>query len=224
MKGILLVDKAKGNTSFSLIRKLRAITNISKIGHSGTLDPLATGVMIYLIGKEFTQKSDQFIHLDKEYLAEIKLGMTTTTYDMEGEVVSSSDLIPQKSHITSILDTFQGMIEQIPPMFSAKKVNGKKLYEYARKNQEVKRDPQQVHVQIEFVSFEYPNLTIKVQCSKGTYIRTLAHDIGQKLNCGATLSSLVRTRVGPYHLKDCISEQELTFEKIQAHLHRQLLI
>lgn len=218
MKGILLVDKARGNTSFSLIRKLRAITNISKIGHAGTLDPLATGVMIYLVGKEFTQKSNQFIHLDKEYLAEIKLGITTNTYDMEGEIASTSNFIPEKAQLLSVLDTFQGTIDQIPPMFSAKKVNGKKLYEYARKNQEIKRDAQQIHVCIEFESYEYPYLKIKVQCSKGTYIRSLAHDIGQKLTCGATLFSLVRTRIGPYHLKDCIAEKELTLEKIQNHL------
>ncbi len=202
-QGILLIDKPSGKTSFSLVSRLRKLLNVQKIGHAGTLDPLATGLMIMLIGKNFTRKSDQFLLQDKEYVAEISFGTATDSYDSEGTVVSSSDIVPSEIEIDRALSHFQGEIEQTPPMFSAKKINGKKLYELARKGVVVPRKSVKVNVQIEKLSYHYPKLLIKVACSKGTYIRTLAHDIGVMIGCGAHLSALKRTRSGSFKVEDC---------------------
>ncbi|MDN3505805.1 MAG: tRNA pseudouridine(55) synthase TruB [Simkaniaceae bacterium] len=208
-EGILPVNKPPGKTSFSLITALRKITNIRKIGHAGTLDPFADGVMILLIGKEFTRKSDTFLNHDKEYIATLTLGATTTTFDPEGEITSQNDHIPTLAQIHQALTQFQGSITQIPPMYSAKKVKGKKLYELARKGIEIPRQPIQVTVTTTLLSYDYPTLTLKVACTKGTYIRTLAHDLGGHLTCGAHLKKLTRTKCGPYTLEDCINGQDL---------------
>lgn len=204
VEGILLVNKPKGLTSFSLVATLRKRLGVKKIGHAGTLDPFATGVMVMLIGRNYTRLSDQFLLKDKEYIAEAFLGASTDTYDSEGIIQSNSDLIPTLEDIQTVLMGFQGDIEQIPPMFSAKKINGKKLYELARKGQEVVRAPVKIHVIIQLISYQYPFLQLKVECSKGTYIRSLAHDIGQKLGCGAHLTNLQRTKSGSFYLEDCV--------------------
>ena len=208
-EGILLVNKPAGKTSFSLIRALRKKTNIKKIGHAGTLDPVATGVMILLIGKAFTTQADTFIHQDKEYEATLHLGIETTTFDPEGEITNQSNLIPTPSQVKHALQQFQGTIQQIPPMFSAKKVKGKKLYELARKGIEIEREPITITLQTTLLAYNYPDLTLKIACTKGTYIRTIAADLGKALGCGAHLKKLTRTRCGPYHLKDCIDGKEL---------------
>ncbi|MGD2169337.1 MAG: tRNA pseudouridine(55) synthase TruB [Chlamydiota bacterium] len=208
-EGLLLVNKSVGSTSFSVIRKLRKLLNVKKIGHAGTLDPFATGVMIYLIGKNFTKKSAEFMHLDKEYLATIFLGKTTDTYDVDGKVLSESDYVPTLDEVKTVIEKFQGEIEQVPPMFSAKKINGKKLYELARKNIEVERKTEKIHVTTTLVSYNYPNLCINVACSKGTYIRSIAYDMGNLLTCGAYLSALTRTRVGSYLLENCFDEKDI---------------
>lgn len=208
-EGILLVDKPIGKTSFSLISVLRKRTGIRKIGHAGTLDPFASGVMILLIGKTFTAQSDTFIGQDKEYEAVVHLGVETTTYDPEGEITSTSAKIPLLSEVEEALKQFQGTIQQIPPMFSAKKIKGKKLYELARKGIEVERAPVTLTVHTELLSYNYPELTLKISCSKGTYIRSIASDLGKVLGCGAHLKKLTRTRCGPYLLKDCIDGKEL---------------
>jgi len=208
-EGILPVDKPSGQTSFSLVRALRKLTKIQKIGHAGTLDPLASGVMILLIGRKFTQKADSFINQDKEYEATIQLGEETTTYDAEGEVVNTSDKIPIEQEVIVALNRFQGTIEQIPPMHSAKKVNGKKLYQLARKGVEIERQPIQVTLTTNFISYSYPEIKLSISCSKGTYIRTIAQDIGKILGCGAHLKQLIRTRCGPYTLQDCLDGKEL---------------
>lgn len=207
--GLLLIDKAKGSTSFRLVSLLRKLTKIDKIGHAGTLDPFATGLMVMLIGRDFTKRSDEFLTCDKEYEATMHLGIATDTYDIEGEVISRSDTIPSLSDIEHVLTLFQGSISQIPPMFSAKKVEGKKLYELARKGITIERKPVQVTVVIQLLSYNYPEVKIHVACSKGTYIRSLAHDIGAVLGAGAHLSALTRTRSGSFLLSDAISQEKI---------------
>lgn len=208
-EGILLVDKPIGRTSFSLISALRKKTHIKKIGHAGTLDPFASGVMILLIGRDFTTKADTFINQDKEYEATLHLGIETTTFDPEGAITAQNGTIPALSQIEEALKAFQGTIQQIPPMFSAKKIKGKKLYELARKGIEVERQPVTLTVQTELLSYSYPELSLRIACSKGTYIRSIASDLGKALGCGAHLKKLTRTRCGPYLLKDCIDGKEL---------------
>ena len=202
--GVLLVNKPKGKTSFFLVSLLRRLYKVRTIGHAGTLDPFATGVMVLLIGKSCTRLSDRFLHQDKEYLATLHLGICTDSYDCDGKVQETSSFIPSLSLLEQVIDSFQGTIKQIPPMFSAKKVQGKKLYELARQGIEIERQPQEVTVQIELLSYVYPFVEIRVASSKGTYIRSLANDIGQALGCYAHLSALCRTRSGPFLLKDCV--------------------
>ena len=203
-EGILLVDKPKGKTSFSLIGGLRRLLKIKTIGHAGTLDPMATGVMVLMVGKNYTRLSSQLLVQDKEYFAEITLGKTTDSYDAEGQETSCSELIPSHEAIEEALRSFQGEFFQIPPMFSAKKVNGQKLYNLARNGKTIEREPVKVSAEIQLLDYSYPKMTIKVNCSKGTYIRSIAHDMGQRLGCGAYLSALQRTKSGVFSLADCI--------------------
>lgn len=207
--GILLVNKARGTLSFRLVTMLRKKTGIEKIGHAGTLDPFATGLMVMLVGREYTKKSDTFLTCDKEYKATIHLGVETDTYDIDGKVVARSDLIPTRAQLDHVLQSFQGQILQTPPMFSAKKMQGKKLYELARQGKTVERSAVSVQVSIVCTRYEYPEVDIQVVCSKGTYIRSLAHDIGQKLGTGAHLSSLTRLRSGTFSLEHAVPEEKL---------------
>ena len=203
-EGILLVNKPQARTSFSLIRALRKLTGIKKIGHAGTLDPFATGVMVILIGRVYTRISSELLLQDKEYLATVSLGVTTDTYDCDGKVVANSKKIPTLEEIEQVILKFQGEIEQVPPMYSAKKVQGKKLYELARKGLTIERTPAKVQLTTEILSYNYPNLSLRVACSKGTYIRSIAHEAGQLLGCGGHLSKLNRTRSGIFSLEACI--------------------
>lgn len=207
--GILLVDKNQGSTSFRLVSLLRKRTGIKKIGHAGTLDPFATGVMVMLIGREFTKQSDQFLNCDKQYRTTLHLGVTTDSYDIDGKIVNSNDTVPSLEEVQNAVAQFQGDIQQTPPMFSAKKVNGQKLYDLARKGITIERKALNVHIQIQILSYIYPKLELLVDCSKGTYIRSLGHDIGQVLGCGAHLSSLQRTRSGDHKISECISEENI---------------
>lgn len=207
--GILLIDKAAGSTSFQIVAQLRRLLKIDKIGHAGTLDPFATGVMVMLVGREFTKRSDEFLSSDKAYRATLHLGIATDTFDIDGQVVQSSEKIPTLEEIRLAIQTFQGEVSQIPPMFSAKKVGGKKLYDLARKGIEIERQPILVQIHTTLLRYEYPELEIEVSCSKGTYIRSLAHDLGKLLGCGAHLSSLTRIRSGRYLLEDCIKQDLL---------------
>lgn len=204
ISGILLVDKPIGKTSFSLIGALRRILGVKKIGHAGTLDPFATGVMILLVGRQFTRLSDQFLCDNKEYVAEMHLGVATDSYDCDGTVTATSSIKPTREEIDVILNQFQGEVEQVPPMFSAKKINGKKLYELARQGKEIERKAVKVHLQTEILDYTYPYLTIRVSCSKGTYIRSIAHDMGVLLGCGAHLTKLRRTRSGTFNIDQCL--------------------
>ena len=209
-EGILLVDKEKTRTAFYLIKVLRKITGIKKIGHAGTLDPFATGVMVMLIGRPYTKIADRFLQDDKEYIATLRLGVATDTYDCDGQITNQSSIIPSIDAIENTIQEFQGSIEQIPPMFSAKKIEGQKLYVLARKGIEIPRAPIKIQVHIEILDYTYPELQLKVSCSKGTYVRSLAHDIGIKLKCYAHLIALQRTRSGSFELKDCIDAKSLS--------------
>ena len=226
IEGILLVNKPKGKTSFSLVAALRKIFGVKKIGHAGTLDPLAQGVMVLLIGKKYTRMSDQFLCNHKEYIAQIILGASTETYDAEGPILSRSDKVCSLQEVQErIASAFQGEIEQVPPMFSAKKIKGKKLYELARKGIEVERQAAKIVVKTEILSYEYPHLVLKIACSKGTYIRSIAHDLGQLLGCGAYLNELQRTQSGHFNLRDCV-DGALIFNQNEntQHLLRQSLL
>ncbi len=208
-EGLLLLDKPKGQTSFSLVSTLRRLSKIQKIGHAGTLDPIATGVMVMLIGRSYTRLSNQFLSQEKEYLAQLRLGISTDTFDAEGRQLDFSDKVPTQSEIENALEKFQGAIMQTPPMFSAKKVQGKKLYNLARKGVTIERTPVQVHLKTELLAYAYPHLTLKITCSKGTYVRALAHDLGVMLGCFAHLSDLRRTRSGTFSIEQCIGWNEL---------------
>lgn len=212
MEGILPIDKPKGKTAFSLVRRLRNFLHVRKIGHAGTLDPFATGVMIMLIGKKYTRLSNSFLNSNKEYLGRICLGIATNTFDCDGEETERSALVPGLSDLNRVLEKFQGNIEQIPPMFSAKKIAGKKLYEYARQGVVVERKPTVVSVEIELINYAYPYIDLKVLCSKGTYIRSLANDIGIALGSGGHLLSLQRTKSGSICLADCLNGNDLFSE------------
>jgi tRNA pseudouridine55 synthase len=222
-KGILLVDKAAGSTSFHLVSLLRRLTRIEKIGHAGTLDPFATGVMVMLIGREYTTRSNEFLCADKMYRTTLQLGVVTDTYDLEGQVVSRSELRPSLVEVELALKTFQGDILQVPPMYSAKKVEGKKLYDLARKGVTIERQPVKVNVSMKLIRYEYPLLELEVSCSKGTYIRSLAHDIGQFLHCGAHLIELTRLRSGSFRIEECIPQELLKNREFDLSPHLRLV-
>jgi tRNA pseudouridine55 synthase len=207
--GILLVDKEVGSTSFRLVSLLRRITKLEKIGHAGTLDPFATGVMVMLVGREFTKRSDEFLSSDKQYRACLRLGIETDSYDCDGAVVAESGVVPGLFELESAIQAFRGEINQIPPMFSAKKMGGQKLCDLARRGITIDRPAVKVALQTTLLRYEYPHLEIEVSCSKGTYIRSVAHDLGQMLGCGAHLISLTRLKSGPFLLADCIPQHLL---------------
>lgn len=204
LQGVLLVDKPRGKTSFSLVSALRKRTGVQKIGHAGTLDPFATGLMILLIGKEFTRLSDHYLSTEKEYETKLILGKATDSYDCDGQITTTSPYIPSLKEIETALEKFQGTFEQIPPMFSAKKVRGKPLYQLARKGIEIPRAAAVVTAHVTLLSYQYPILSLHIVCSKGTYIRSIAHDLGTLLGCGAHLFELRRLRCGAYHVSQSI--------------------
>jgi tRNA pseudouridine55 synthase len=209
--GFILINKPAGITSHDVVDKLREITGVKKIGHAGTLDPFATGLLILGIGREFTKKLSIFQKKDKEYIATLKLGAESDTFDREGKIVEKKiEKIPERKEIEEVLKSFLGEIEQIPPSFSAKKIKGKKLYELARKGIKVKPKPQKVKIyEISILEYKFPYLKIKVKCSGGTYIRSLANDIGKKLGCGSYVKELVRTKIGEFSLEKAIELSRL---------------
>ncbi len=223
-EGILLINKPIGKTSFSLVAALRRKIGVKKIGHAGTLDPFASGVMILLIGKKYTRLSDRFLSQDKEYSAELMLGIATDTYDCEGQTTLTSDKVPALNEIEEVLQQFQGSLEQIPPMYSAKKIKGQKLYLLARQGKTIERPPVKIHVDTKLVEYQYPYLRINVSCSKGTYIRSLAHDIGEKLGTGAHLTGLQRIRSGGFHLHQCIEGSLLDSSSFDTNVCNQHLL
>jgi len=209
--GFILINKPEGPTSHDIVDKLREITGIRKIGHAGTLDPFAKGLLILGIGREATKKLHSFQKLDKEYVAKIKLGGVSNTYDKTGKIILKENAKPPtKEKIEKIMNEFVGEISQIPPIFSAKKIKGKKLYQLAHKGERVQPKPVRVRIEyIKILKYEWPWLKIKVKCSSGTYIRSLASDVGENLGCGGYLEELCRTNIGNFSLREAIDLQQL---------------
>lgn len=205
---VLLIDKPYDWTSFDVIRKIRNLIKIKKIGHAGTLDPLATGLLIVCTGK-FTKKINEYMAQEKEYTGTIVLGATTPTYDLESIPENFKDY----SHITAEIvsaaaKVFTGEIEQVPPVFSAIKKDGKRAYEFARKGHEIELKPRRIVVSEFSTTLEENEVHFKIVCSTGTYIRSLANDLGKQLSCGGYLSALCRTRIGNFHLKDAMTMEK----------------
>lgn len=205
---IILVDKPAGISSFGIVAKIRRelkeeFGHKIKVGHTGTLDPFATGLLILLSGK-MTKKSNEFLKLDKIYEAELKLGFVSSTGDPEGEIQQYSDNpCPKRKTVESVLRSFTGKITQTPPRFSAIKINGERAYKLARKGADFEIPSRKVEIySIEILDYSYPTLKIRCHVSSGTYIRTLAEDIGKKLGTGAYLTALRRTKIGDYHIED----------------------
>jgi len=220
---VLLFNKPLNWSSFDLVKKVKYTLQHKyrikklKVGHAGTLDPLATGVMIICTGK-FTKRIVEFQDLDKEYLAEVKIGATTPSFDLESEV---DQIMPyehiKKEEVIDCLKSFEGAQMQVPPIFSAKKLSGVRAYDLARQGETVNMRANPVIInQIELLRFVPPILEIRVNCSKGTYIRSLAYDIGAKLGCGAHLTGLIRSKIGPHSLAECLTLEE--FEKKLDHM------
>jgi tRNA pseudouridine55 synthase len=204
MNGILLVDKPSGWTSHDVVAKLRHRLGIRKIGHAGTLDPMATGLLILLVGNA-TKISQYVTNQDKTYVGTLRLGQETDSYDREGEVVATREIRASEQEIRRCAQQFLGDQWQLPPMFSAKKINGQPLYKWARKGETVEREPRPVKIYEFFVQeIALPEVNFTVACSKGTYVRTLVHDMGQKLGCGAYLSGLRRTKTGHFLLERAV--------------------
>jgi tRNA pseudouridine55 synthase len=224
MTGIANINKPIGKSSAFVVAVIRRITGIKKVGHTGTLDPLATGVLPICIGREATKLSDKIMTGTKQYKAVIELGKTTTTQDSEGEVLSQKEVVATAEEITCAVNSFIGEISQIPPMYSAIKVNGKKMYELARKGIEVERKERIITIyDIEILDISLPFVTILVTCSKGTYIRTLCEDIGVKLGCGGYMKSLVRTKNGRFSIENSLSLEEFE-EKWKEEKFSEILI
>lgn len=198
----LLMDKPKGWSSFDVIRALRRLLDIKKIGHAGTLDPMATGLLIVLVGRRATKQMQRFMDLPKTYEGTLRLGEVTPSYDAETDVTERHPW----EHITEadleqVAEPFTGTITQRPPMYSAVKVKGERLYKKARRGETVERPPRVVTIdRLSWTGRDGPDVSFRVECSKGTYIRSLAHDIGQELGCGAHLVALRRTAIGPYRV------------------------
>ena len=217
---VLLINKPLHWTSFDAVRKIRSLVSVKKVGHAGTLDPLATGLLIICTGK-FTKKLSQFMAREKEYTGSFTLGAVTPTFDLESK---PQDLKPYENitveDIRSATAQFIGEIMQIPPAHSAIKKDGKRVYKLARSGQMVKLDPRKVSIsEFEITQIELPHIYFKVVCSTGTYIRSLANDVGEVLGCGAYLSSLCRTRIGEFKIEDAMTIEE--FEQNMQSLHQK---
>ena len=203
--------------SFRLVKEVRKILNEKKVGHTGTLDPFAEGVIVICTGKD-TKKSDQIMNLKKEYICTIELGKITDTDDITGKIIKESDIGNySRDQIEEILKDFTGEIYQVPPKFSAKKIDGVRAYKLARSGIEIKLKPRKVIIySIELLELKPDIMRIKVECSKGTYMRSLARDVGEKLGCGGYLKSLVRTRIGDFNIENSLKLEDLpeALEKI----------
>jgi tRNA pseudouridine55 synthase len=212
LEGVLLVDKPGDHTSHDVVARLRRKLNMKRIGHAGTLDPMATGLMILLIGKA-TKISQYLVSLDKAYEGTVELGKVTDSQDADGEVLETRPVPPlTEADIRKAMAGFLGDQYQMPPMYSAIKIDGVPLYKNARKGVEVEREPRFIRVMsLELTRFALPYFDFKLRCTKGTYVRTLAHDLGQKLGCGAHLSALRRTSTDKFDVADA-----LTLDQIEA--------
>ena len=209
MNGIVIVDKPAGWTSQDVTARLRRVFQTRRIGHGGTLDPMATGVLPVFVGRA-TRGVEFFEHAEKTYEATLRLGLTTDTEDITGTVLEEREVTTSQQELLRVLEQFRGQIQQIPPMYSALKVNGQKLCDLARKGREVERQARTVTVfELECLSFSPPEAGLRVRCSKGTYIRTLCKDIGAALGCGGCMASLRRVSAGQYTIAEAVPLEEL---------------
>ncbi len=231
MDGLLLVDKPKGWTSFDVVAKVRGLIRAEskrqglerkiKVGHTGTLDPLAMGLLVLAIGS-YTKKVPELTKQDKTYEAEMVLGHTSTTDDAEGQITEVSNRQPTLEELTEVLGTFIGTIDQVPPQFSAIKVGGVKSYDAARRGETVEYKPRTVTIHtMSDVAYEYPHVRFTVGVGSGTYIRSLARDVGERLGTGAYLSELRRTTVGSFNIQNAVSMEGISYESIAAALIQQ---
>jgi tRNA pseudouridine55 synthase len=223
MQGSLLIDKPKGWTSFDVVNYVRRIVATAegkkpkntKVGHTGTLDPQATGLLVLLVGKEYTRRAEELTKLDKTYEVTMKLGETSTTADSEGEITHVSDTIPTRNAVLEALQQFTGNIMQVPPAFSAMKINGQRAYKLAREGKNVELEARTVTIYTsELTDYSYPFVKFTSHVSSGTYIRALVTDIGEVLGTGAYMSDLRRTSVGDYQLSDALEVESLDAEAV----------
>ncbi len=214
---VILIDKSSGETSFDVVYKMRKILGIKKIGHAGTLDPAATGLLIINTGRK-TKEIYKFQNLDKCYTGTITLGQRTSSMDSETEIIETADFDSiTNEEIEKVRDSFLGISAQIPPMYSALKHKGKPLYKYARKGIEIKREPREINISgFELKEVRLPEVKFRITCSKGTYIRVIADDFGKKLGCGGVLTELRRTAIGEYSVDDAYNLDE--FKEVYAHV------
>lgn len=218
MRGILLVNKRQGWTSFDAVNFCKRVFNTRVVGHLGTLDPMATGVLAVTVGSA-TKLFDMFLNKTKTYVAEFAFGYSTDTLDAEGQIENRCDTIPTLEQIKDVLPDFQGEIEQIPPKYSAKKIGGKKAYDLAREGKEFELKPSKVTIHnLKILDYTNGVLKLEIECGAGTYIRSLGRDIALKLNSLATMTSLVRTKLGSWNIEDCIDIKDNTNEYIQSRL------
>ena len=209
MNGIVIVDKPQGWTSQDVTARLRRVFNTRRIGHGGTLDPMATGVLPVFVGRG-TRGVEFFEHAEKIYEATLRLGLTTDTEDVTGAVLEEREVRISEGDFLGVLDKFRGKIQQIPPMYSALKVNGQKLCDLARKGKEVERQPREIEIfELTCLEFAGDTARLRVHCSKGTYIRTLCKDIGEALGCGGCMAALRRVRAGEYAIENAVALEEL---------------
>jgi tRNA pseudouridine55 synthase len=219
---VLLVDKPLHWTSFDVVRRVRIALDVKKVGHAGTLDPRATGLLIVCTGKE-TKSFDRYAGLEKEYTGTFRLGIQTPSFDLETAVTENRDSTGVGlDQLLEVVNQFRGKQLQIPPMYSAVKHKGRPLYEIARKGKTVEREPKEVEVsEFEILAFTPPEVDFRIVCSKGTYIRSLVHDVGIRLGCGAVLTALRRTRIGTFSVRDAITVEQLDDLHIEARSERQ---
>jgi len=215
-EGVIFVDKPKGITSHDVVDIIRKKLKTKKVGHAGTLDPLAEGLLIMLVGK-CTKMFTKFANFDKEYLGVLKLGEVTTTGDSQGKVTEKKEYKDIKQErIEEVFSSFIGEIDQIPPMVSALRVKGKRLYELARRGITIEREPRKINIiSLKILRIDFPLIEFKVHCSKGTYVRKLAEDIGQKLGCGAHMVKILRLSIGPFNLEKAVNLDEVNESYLQ---------
>lgn len=218
INGVIIIDKDMNMTSFDVVRKVKKLLNCKKVGHTGTLDPMATGVLPICIGKA-TKAANYLIKDQKEYIAEIKLGEITDTYDREGTIIHKKEVLVTENELIDAINSFKGSMFQIPPKYSALKINGKRMYDLARAGIEFEVKAREINIfNIEILDISMPTFIIKVKCSKGTYIRSLAYDIGEKLNCGAHLYNLRRINSGQFNIDNAIKLDELNNMSLEKKL------
>lgn len=219
MEGILLIDKPAGITSFGIVPRLRRLTGIQKIGHSGTLDSFATGLMLFLVGRNYTKKCPEFTGYSKSYDAVLHLGVQTDTSDPLGSPIATSSFIPEEAMVFEMAPLMEGSHEQVPPLYSAKKIKGKRASDWAREGVNPLLKACNVEVfKFNITYYSYPEIHFSCHVSKGTYVRVLAEELAKRLGCAGHLTSLRRTRVDSYSIEKALKYDDLSLEAIEGHL------